>query len=51
MLGELPKNLQLMCTGDPEEQQNITSAYKMTGEAKVKGIIEFLENLFSSVND
>ena len=45
----MPKDLSCAINGiDDKEQTNITQAYKMTGEAKVKGVIEFLENMFTS---
>jgi len=49
-MAELPRDLRSEAMGEPEESKNITQAYKMSGEAKLKGIKEFLDNLFTNTS-
>ena len=47
-LSEIPKDLRCQIEGDPE-QKGIAQAFKMSGEAKIKGVKEFLDNIFISL--
>lgn len=44
---EMPRDLMALLNGDPE-QKGVTQAYKMSGQAKLKGIKDFLENIIAN---
>ena len=50
-MGEMEKSLDAEIFGNDAEEKQVIKAYRLSGEAKINGIIEYLDTYFDAQED